>query len=78
MPSRNTNSAVGMEWEKYWAFISYSHVDEPWAKWLHASLETYRVGRDGRPTVRRICPVFRDREELPGSADLGATIRKAF
>jgi len=25
---------------KYRAFISYSHSDEEWAKWLHKSLET--------------------------------------
>ncbi len=36
---------------KYWAFISFSHADEEWAKWLHKSLETYRrpkrlVGRE--------------------------------
>ena len=37
---------------KYWAFISYSHADEEWAKWLHKSLETYRVPRKlvGRKT----------------------------
>lgn len=28
---------------KYWAFISYSHQDEPWAAWLHKGLETYGV-----------------------------------
>ena len=28
---------------KYRAFISYSHADEEWAKWLHKALETYRV-----------------------------------
>ena len=24
----------------YWAFISYSHSDEKWGKWLHRALET--------------------------------------
>jgi hypothetical protein len=38
---------------KYRAFISYSHSDEKWARWLHHSLETYRhsenvVGTDDR------------------------------
>ena len=28
---------------QYRAFISYSHADEEWAKWLHKSLETYRM-----------------------------------
>jgi hypothetical protein len=26
-------------------FISYSHSDEEWAKWLHRARETYRVGK---------------------------------
>lgn len=70
---------------KYWAFISYSHRDEEWAQWLHKELETYRVPRRlvGRPTPlgpvpRRLFPVFRDREELPGSADLGGNISGAL
>ena len=24
---------------RFWAFISYSHADKPWADWLHKSLE---------------------------------------
>jgi hypothetical protein len=70
---------------KYWAFISYSHRDEEWAQWLHKELETYRVPRRlvGRstplgPVPRRLFPVFRDREELPGSADLGGNISGAL
>lgn len=71
---------------KYWAFISYSHHDEDWAKWLHQSLETYSVPRNlvGRHTgkngqlPRRIFPVFRDRDELPGAADLGGKIKNAL
>lgn len=71
---------------KYWAFISYSHHDEEWAKWLHKSLETYSVPRSlvGRQTSkngalpRRVFPVFRDRDELPGAADLGGKIKNAL
>lgn len=66
---------------KYWAFISYSHSDKEWGDWLHRGLETYRVprrlvGRTSRDgTVpKRAFPVFRDREELPGSANLGDNI----
>jgi TIR domain len=69
----------------YWAFISYSHQDAAWARWLHEALETYRVPRRlvGRRTrfgsvPRRLFPVFRDREELPGAADLGEQIRTAL
>jgi hypothetical protein len=70
---------------KYWAFISYCHRDKQWGDWLHRSLETYRVpkrlvgqpNRDGiRP--RRLFPVFRDREELPVSADLGSRVHQAL
>ncbi len=70
---------------KYWAFISYSHADEEWAQWLHKSLETYKVPKKlvGRQTPlgalpRRVFPVFRDRDELPGASDLGGNIRQAL
>ena len=70
---------------KYWAFISYSHADEEWAKWLHKSIETYRVPRKivGRATPqgevpKRLFPVFRDREELPGASDLGGKLQDAL
>jgi WD40 repeat protein len=70
---------------KYWAFISYSHHDKAWGDWLHKALETYRVparlvgqsARDGKVPAR-LFPVFRDREELPTSADLAANIRDAL
>jgi hypothetical protein len=29
----------------YKAFISYSHQDESWAKWLHKALESYKIPR---------------------------------
>ena len=85
-PSR-ASSAVATEHATgpyhYWAFISYSHKDEAFAKRLQAYLETYRVpkalvGRTSRgeriPT--RLFPVFRDRDELPGASDLGAKLRE--
>ena len=28
---------------RYKAFISYSHADEKWARWLQRSLENYKV-----------------------------------
>jgi WD40 repeat protein len=70
---------------KYWAFISYSHTDKEWGDWLHKALETYRVpsrlvgktSRDGT-IPSRIFPVFRDREELPVSSDLGTNISEAL
>jgi hypothetical protein len=70
---------------KYWAFISYSHADEEWAKWLHKSVETYRIPRKliGRkvPTgeiPKRLFPIFRDRDELPGASDLGGKLTEAL
>lgn len=70
---------------KYWAFISYSHQDEAWATWLHRALETYRVPRRlaGRTTdagviPQRLFPIFRDRDELPSSHELGAVINRAL
>lgn len=70
---------------KYWAFISYSQRDKEWSGWLQRAIETYRVPRRlvGRPSrdgavPRRLFPVFRDREELPTSADLGSNIEEAL
>ena len=70
---------------RYWAFISYSHQDERWATWLHKKLERYRipgrlVGRTTKAGIvpKRIYPVFRDRDELPGSSDLGKKISAAL
>jgi hypothetical protein len=75
----------GGEGLKYWAFISYSHADARWGDWLHKKLETYRVplslvgksSRDGR-VPRRLFPIFRDREELPVSSDLGANLKNSL
>ena len=70
---------------KYRAFISYSHKDASVARWLAQAMEGYRlpkelIGKTGRdePVPRFIRPVFRDRDELPASADLGATLREAL
>jgi WD40 repeat protein len=70
---------------KYWAFLSYSHTDRQWGDWLHKALETYRIprrligkeSRDGKIPAR-VFPVFRDREELPVSADLSSNIDEAL
>lgn len=68
--------------DRYRAFISYSHADEAWAGWLQRGLERYRVPsrlRAARPELpRRLYPVFRDREELASSGDLGDSIRAAL
>jgi tetratricopeptide (TPR) repeat protein len=70
---------------RYPVFISYSHRDERWARWLHKGIEGYRVpkplvGRSGpNGTIpSKIFPVFRDRDELASSPDLPAALREAL
>lgn len=62
---------------KYRAFLSYSHRDAAWAKWLHRALEAYRIDKDlvGRETVhglvpKTLRPIFRDREDFPAGYSL--------
>ncbi len=68
----------------YRAFISYSHRDERWARWLQSSLErfrppsTNRADKDGSGEPDRLFPIFRDRDELPSSANLSASIVQAL
>ncbi len=69
----------------YKAFISYSHQDESWAKWLHKALESYKVppslvremSQSGE-APGKLYPVFRDRDELSSSADLEANVQDAL
>ena len=70
---------------RYSAFISYNHRDRRWATWLHRALELYRIPKRlrGRPapfgvTGDRLPPVFRDRDELATSSDLGESVRSAL
>lgn len=68
---------------RYRAFISYSHADEAWAKWLHGALETYRVPArlrrgDHAAVPKRLLPIFRDRDELPSASELGSVIQQAL
>jgi tetratricopeptide (TPR) repeat protein len=76
---------TGVDQMKYWAFMSYSHLDAKWASWLHRAVESYRPPRKlvGTTTVRgvvpkRLTPVFRDREELASAVDLGTVINAAL
>jgi formylglycine-generating enzyme required for sulfatase activity len=56
---------------KYRGFISYSHRDTTWAKWLQRGLEGFKIDKDlaGRETARgaipeSLRPIFRDREDF--------------
>ncbi|WP_419317279.1 TIR domain-containing protein [Caulobacter sp. ErkDOM-E] len=68
---------------QYRAFISYSHHDRKAAEWVHRAIETYRAPRrlttigGGAPT-QSLTPIFRDRDELSASSDLGEVIRDAL
>jgi tetratricopeptide (TPR) repeat protein len=70
---------------EYAAFISYSHADHAIARWVHRALEAYRfpkvlVGIDTHvgPVPTRLPPIFRDRDELPASANLGEELAAAL
>ena len=56
--------------KEYYAFISYSHLDEEWAKWLQHEFEHYHLpttlGLSNLPDKFR--PIFRDIDELSGGA----------
>jgi tetratricopeptide (TPR) repeat protein len=67
----------------YKAFISYSHRNERWPRWLQSALEGYRIpprlaGQQTPfgPVPARLRPVFRDREDLSSASDLSAQIKE--
>jgi hypothetical protein len=62
---------------KYRAFLSYSHRDTAWAKWLHRALEGYRIDKDlisrvtaCGPIPKTLRPIFRDREDFSAGYSL--------
>ena len=70
---------------KYRAFISYSHADTQWAKWLHRGLETFHIDRDlvGRQTAtgtipKSLRPIFRDRDEFTAGHTLSDQTQAAL
>lgn len=70
---------------RYRAFISYSHKDARWARWLHRTLEGYQLPRrlhgaagEFGPLPDRVRPVFRDREDLASAGGLTPKIQAAL
>lgn len=70
---------------RYWGFISYSHADERVCRWLHRSIERYRVpahlvgtSPGGVEIPSKLFPVFRDRDELAGAGALGPKLQQAL
>ncbi|MCJ7816005.1 MAG: toll/interleukin-1 receptor domain-containing protein, partial [Xanthomonadales bacterium] len=67
---------------RYKAFISYSHTDESWARWMHRELERYRLPRAVREKLKLthtgLRPIFRDRDELASSGSLDSAILDAL
>lgn len=63
----------------YYAFISYNHKDEKWAKWLQNRLETYSIPsvlrKENIQLPKRVYPVFRDKTDLAGGRKLLDTLR---
>ena len=53
----------------YYAFVSYSHQDEKWAKWIQDAIEHYKLPaiirkEAQKPLPKKIAPVFRDATDL--------------
>lgn len=65
----------------YRAFISYSQLDRAWGERIHRWLETYRVPVGAVVDLRlpdRLGKFYRDDDDMPAVADLGATVRGAL
>ena len=85
MTIHNTHSSTENS-KQYWAFISYSSLDKKYGSWLHKKLENYPIPEEFRNTElfdgavlgRNLRPIFRDRDELSGSSELGPAIAKAL
>jgi len=70
---------------RYVAFLSYSHRNRAETEWIHRELERYHIPKKlvGKETAKgsvpaRLIPIFRDRDELSASADLGNELKAAL
>ena len=69
--------------KKYKAFISYSHADIAFARWLQKSIENYKIPKKLREKYPHLPKdlkrsIFRDEEELPTSSALPINLTKAL
>lgn len=78
--STNIKDYISIQRE-YYAFISYSHKNKDWAKWLQHELEYYKLPtyilEQHKDLPVSFRPVFRDEDELSGG-DLTSQIYKAL
>jgi tetratricopeptide (TPR) repeat protein len=65
---------------RYFAYISYSHVDVRFAAWLQRALETWPIPTQfyAKLGFSRIKPVFRDRSDLRVSSNLRESLTQAL
>ncbi|MBS0482152.1 MAG: toll/interleukin-1 receptor domain-containing protein [Proteobacteria bacterium] len=63
---------------RYRAFISYSHADEKFARWLHHRLENCRLPKGAGSRRDQLRPIFLDRAELAAGPDLSLQVREAL
>ena len=70
---------------RYYAFLSYSHLDKELANWLHRELERFRVPHSlaGKLTANgvvphRLTPIFRDQHDLSAGGELADEIKAAL
>jgi tetratricopeptide (TPR) repeat protein len=67
---------------KYRAFVSYSHADKTWARWVQRELESYRIPkaivRETGLATNTLRPVFRDSDELGSTPDLSEAVQDAL
>lgn len=74
---KKTNINVGAY--DYYAFISYSHRDKAFARWLQKSLEHSRIPaaihRGDSGVTKKISPIFRDDTDLVNHSSLSKDLR---